>query len=220
MMPRMKNMEAYERYNIMPNLRLQQLRVAAVARELALALKADHELVTKAALLHDMGNIMKSDLTLFPPEFYGSEGVEYWERVKKEVGERYGADEHAATAAIAREIGAGEEILGMLDSMGFSKAESILNDGSVELQILEYADQRVAPYGITSMDERLREGHKRYKQRVESDYGEDDALFERNHAICTQIEAKLFAGLMITPDMLNEESLRGTIESLKHYKIV
>lgn len=220
MMPRMTIWEAYERYNIMPNLRLHQLRVAALARELAIACHADRELVTRAALLHDMGNIMKSDLMLFPPEFYGSEGIEYWEQVKREVGERYGDDEHAATAAIARELGASDEIIHMLDSMGFSKAGSILKEGTLELQILEYADQRVAPYGITSMDERLREGHERYKARAESDYGENNDLFEHNHALLKQLESKLFRDLMITPDMLTEESLSGTIESLKRYEIV
>ena len=85
MMPDMTIWEAYEAYRIMPNLRLHQLRVAAVARELAQALHADVELVTRAALLHDMGNIMKSDLTQFPPEFYGDEGLAYWEEVKAEL---------------------------------------------------------------------------------------------------------------------------------------
>lgn len=218
-MPRMTIWDAYEHYNIMPNLRLHQLRVAALARELALALKADHELVTKAALLHDMGNIMKSDLKVFPPDFYGDEGIEYWEKVKSEYGEKYGKDEHEATVSIARELGAGETVVAMLGSMGFSKAESILNEGSLELQILEYADQRVAPYGITSMEERLREGHERYKRRVDSDYGEDDQLFEHNRTMLKRLEAKLFEGLLITPDMLTEESLAGTIESLKGYQI-
>ncbi len=211
--------EIYDRYTIMPNLRLHQLRVAAVARELAFALKADAERVTRAALLHDMGNIMKSDLTQFPPEFYGTQGIEYWEQVKKECEAKYGKDEHEATAAIAREIGIGEDIVHMLDSMGFSKAESILHDGSLELQILEYADQRVAPYGIVSMDERLREGHDRYKRRVESDYGEDDRLFEHNHGLLKQLEAKLFGGLAIAPQMFTEESLKPTIEALKSYEI-
>lgn len=219
MMPGMKISEIYERYRIMPNLQLHQLRVASVARELGLALHADSELLTKAGLLHDMGNIMKSDLTQFPPEFYGNKSIEYWQSVKDDFGIRYGADEHIATAAIAREIGAGEEIIHLLDSMGFSKAEAILHEGSLELQILEYADQRVAPYGITSMTERLREGHQRYKARKESDYGEDDGLFEHNHAILCELEKKLFEGLLITPEMLNEESLKGTIESLKEYEI-
>jgi putative nucleotidyltransferase with HDIG domain len=216
----MTTWEAYETYRIMPNLRLHQLRVAALARELALALGADHDMVTKAGLLHDMGNIMKTDFTQFPPEFYGEKGIEYWQQVQKECGERYGADEHAASEAIVREIGVGDEVLQLVGAMGFSKAKQILAEGSLELQILEYADQRVAPQGIVSMNERLQEGHARYKKRVRSDYGKNDQQFEENYAVCQEIEKKLFAGLLITPEMLTEASLTSTIESLKDYQIV
>lgn len=220
MMPDMTIWEAYEAYRIMPNLRLHQLRVAAVARELALALHADAELVIRAALLHDMGNIMKSNFDQFPPEFYGEEGFAYWEGVKADCALRYGSDEHAATAAIAREIGVGEPIVKMLGGMGFSKAPSILETGSLELQILEYADQRVAPYGIVSMEERLREGHERYKAREHSEYGENDSIFQHNCELLRELEQKLFDGLKITPEMLSEGSLAKSIESLRDYVII
>lgn len=212
--------EAYETYRIMPNLRLHQLRVAAVAHALAIARGADVEMVTRAGLLHDMGNIMKTDFTQFPPDFYGDEDVSYWEAVKRECGEKYGPDEHTATAAIAREMGVGEDIVTLMDSMGFSKIESIFQNGTVELQILEYADQRVAPYGIVSMNERLREGHERYKSRVRTDYGENDGEFEKNHAILKGMEQRLFEGLSITPESLTEESLKDTMESLRSFEVV
>jgi putative nucleotidyltransferase with HDIG domain len=220
MIPDMTIWEAYEAYTIMPNLRLHQLRVAAVARTLAKARGADVEMVTRAGLLHDMGNIMKSDLTQFPPEFYGDKDESYWQAVKDECGLRYGMDEHTATAAIAREIGVEEKIVELIDSMGFSRAERVLREGSLELQILEYADQRVAPYGITSLTERLKEGHERYKNRVGSDYAEPDREFEKNHSLLIELEQRLFDGLSITPESLTEESLRDTMESLKTYVIV
>lgn len=211
--------EAYEHYHIMPNLRLHQLRVAAVARTLAEALGADRELVTHAGLLHDMGNIMKTDFTQFPAEFYGDNGLAYWEQVKADCGDRFGHDEHTATAAIARDIGVSKDIVEIMDAMGFSKAAQISEHGSLELQILEYADQRVAPHGIVSMEERLREGHARYKDRTRTEYGENDVEFHENAAHLKQMEQKLFASLLITPDMLNEESLTGMMESLRSYVI-
>lgn len=217
--PRMTIWEAYENYRIMPNLRLHQLRVAAVARTLAEALGADVELVTRAGLLHDMGNIMKSDFSQFPPEFYGDKGRVYWEGVKADCGERFGQDEHTATAAIARDMGVDENIVQLMDSMGFSKAAHIAKNGSVELQILEYADQRVAPNGIVSMDERLREGHARYKERPNAEYGENDAEFHAHCESLKRVEEKLFANLLITPEMLTEESLQGMMDFLRNYTI-
>ena len=211
--------DAYETYRIMPNLRLHQLRVAAVARTLAQALGADVDVVTKAGLLHDMGNIMKADFSQFPPEFYGDHDISYWQDVQADCACRFGADEHIATAAIARDIGVSENIIALMDGMGFSKSSHILNEGSLELQILEYADQRVAPYGIVSMMERLQEGHERYKARVRSDYGEDDRRFEENLETLQELERKLFSGLAITPSSLTEESLSSTMDSLRSFVI-
>ncbi len=212
--------EAYEKYSIMPNLRLHQLRVAAVARTLAEALGADSELVTRAALLHDMGNIMKSDFNQFPPEFYGEKGREYWEAVKADCGARFGLDEHSATAAIVRDLGIDESVVTLIDSMGFSRAQEVYTSGSIELQILEYSDQRVAPYGIVSMEERLAEGHKRYQERERTEYGHDDSEFDTNHEILKRLESKLFGGLPIAPESLTEASLKDTIESLTLYTII
>ncbi len=211
--------EIYEHYSIMPNLRLHQLRVAAIARTLAEALGADVELVTRAGLLHDMGNIMKTDFSQFPPEFYGDKGLEYWEGVKADCAQRFGHDEHSATAAIAREIGVSEGVVDIMSQMGFSKAERIVLQGSLELQILEYADQRVAPQGIVSMEERLREGHERYKERARTEYGESDRQFESNSAYLKQLEEKLFEGLLITPELLTEESLTAMMDFLRDYAI-
>ncbi len=218
-MPQMTIWEAYDRYHIMPNLKLHQLRVAAVARAIATARNADVELVTRAALLHDMGNIMKSDFNQFPPEFYGDKGREYWEGVKAECAAKFGTDEHAATSAIVRDMGVQEDVVTLIEGMGFSRAKEVLERGSLELQILEYADQRVAPYGVVSMEERLEEGHKRYQARDRTEYGDDDTEFNTNRELLRQIEAKLFEGLTITPGSLTEESLQTSIETLKNYKI-
>lgn len=218
MMPLMTAWEAYENYTIMPNLRLHQLRVAAVARVLALATGADADRCTKAGLLHDMGNIMKSDLTQFPPEFYGDRGVEYWEGVKEDT-RRFGADEHEATAAIARDMGVDETVIEIIDSMGFSKAPQILESGSLETCVLEYADQRVAPFGITSMKERLHEGRERYAKRRKADYGENDAAFDHSMYALEKLEERLFKGLTLKPSDLNEDDLRDLMDELRDYEV-
>jgi putative nucleotidyltransferase with HDIG domain len=212
--------EAYDRYKIMPNLRLHQMRVAAVARTLALALGIHHETVTRAGLVHDMGNIMKSDMSQFPEAFYAPEGRAYWENVKKDMGARFGTDEHSATGAILRDLGMDAEIIALISGMGFSKAEAIAAHGSPELRVLEYADQRVGPYGIVSMQERLHEGHERYKNRIRTEYGSNDTVFNKNRDILLSMERELFTHLPIRPESLTEHALKGTIESLRDYRII
>lgn len=219
-MPLMTIWDAYETYRIMPNLRLHQMRVAALARELAIALNADHELVTQVGLLHDMGNILKSDFSQFPPEFYGEKGVEYWEGVKREYAATYGTDEHAATETIAREIGVPSNVIDMINSMGFSKMPAILETGSRELQVIQYADLRVGPHGVTSLEERMNEGRARYVARSRAEFGENEAMFQTYRDVARTIEARLFEGLLIAPGMLTEESLTPVIESLREYVII
>lgn len=219
MMPGMKIWDVYEQYKIMPNLRLHQLRVASVARALAQERGADHELVTRAGLVHDMGNILKADFSVFPPDFFGDVGLAYWSDVKSDYAARYGSDEHTATIAIVHELGLSDAVATIVASMGFSKAGDVYEHGSLELQIIEYADQRVAPYGITSMETRLQEGRERYKKRAGSDYGTDDGQFENNLEILKRLEKQLFEGLTITPASITEESQKDTVELLRSYEI-
>ena len=61
-----------------------------------------------------MGNIIKSDLTVFP-EFREPEGLDYWQNVKDDYVKKYGTDHHAANAIIAREIGLVDRVVGRKD---------------------------------------------------------------------------------------------------------
>ena len=95
--------EIYAQYKIMPSLQLHQLRMAAVAKLTFCNCKklVNERDVILACLFHDMGNILKFDLTKFP-EFTQPEGIEYWESVKDEYRKKYGTDQHVATEAVAR----------------------------------------------------------------------------------------------------------------------
>src|SRR3954471_17109842 len=109
--------EIYSKYKIMPALQQHQLRVAAVAAIICDSLPGiDKEAVITACLFHDMGNIIKSDLSYFP-EFTKPEGIVYWGKVKQDYIRKYGRDEHTATIAIAKEIGLPEKVMNCLDAI-------------------------------------------------------------------------------------------------------
>lgn len=209
--------EIYAHYRIMPNLQLHQLRVAAVARMIGTLRNAEIDLLVRAGLLHDMGNILKADLSLFPTEFYGDRDRTYWEAVKESFG-TYGRNEHEATLSIVRELNQPERVIGLIEGMGFSKAKDILETGSLELRILEYADQRVSPYGVTSMRERLEEGRARY-MRVHAPVLNNDAVFETSFQACVDLEKLLFRDLALSPSDINEESIQPAIQELRGYQL-
>ena len=212
--------EIYEKYNIMPALQLHQLRVAAVAKlicgNFTKPLNANE--VILVCLFHDMGNIIKSDLSVFP-EFLEPEGREYWEKVKAEYAKKYGTDQHAASQMIAREIELSETVAGYIGLIGFSHALEILEGDSFEKKICEYSDMRVGPHGVLSLEDRIAEGRKRYIARKgDVSTGWKDR-FERLSGIEKKLEKQIFAETTIVPEDINDEAVAPLIEELQNYPV-
>ena len=203
----------------MPQLAMHQLRVAAVAYTITQAIFEpihDEELIS-ACLIHDMGNILKFDLSIFP-ETLEPQGRDYWEGVTEEFRTKYGPDEHVATLAIAREIGVSERTLNIVDKVGFSMAVENEHAGSFEAKIACYADMRVAPQGIVSLAERLAEGERRYALRA--DRKKDDATLAAGARALESIERQIFARASDKPEDITALSCEKYIPMLKKYHIV
>jgi HD domain len=151
----------------MQNLQEHQLRVAAVAQLVCDSIEGFTETkdVVAACLLHDMGNIIKFDLTYFP-EFVQPEGLEHWQKVKDEFVLKYGDDEHIATEHIAREVMASKSTLDFVDNVGFRKLPITEAGTSLGQKICAYADMRVGPKGVLSIEKRTTDLRVRYEGRV------------------------------------------------------
>ena len=151
----------------MPQLAMHQLRVAAVAQQICAHIKesVNADLVIAACLLHDMGNILKFDLSQFP-EFLQPEGAEYWQKVKDDYAQKYQTtDDHAATLAIVQEIGAPKRVGELVGIVGFVYGSANAETSDYDRKICAYADMRVGPHGILSLEERLMESAKRYSNQ-------------------------------------------------------
>lgn len=209
--------EIYEKYRIMPNLQLHQLRVAAVAKVLAdaMTLPIDKDIPVRAALFHDMGNIIKSDLTLFP-QFSEPEGRVHWESVKDDFIKRYGSDAHHANNVIAHEIHLPAEVVEIIEDSGFSNMQKILASDSFEIKIFEYADIRVGPFGVLSVVERLREARARYQADYKrKTYYETNDNFEALAEAAQGIEGQISEYSTIKPTDITDETVAPYIEMLR-----
>ncbi len=196
---------------------MHQMRVAAVAKFIVDNLQApvDADNIVQAALFHDTGNIIKSDLALFP-EFTKPEGLAYWEKVKREYIEKYGSDEHLATIAIARDIGLGARALQLIENVGFGKMLLIRDSDDLEGKVVEYADMRVAPHGVVGIAERVREGAVRYAG-TKSGFSSSKYI-ELTEAL-KAVEKEVFARSKIKPEDVTGDSVRSVIEELKNYEL-
>lgn len=180
--------------------------------------KTDTENIVSACLLHDMGNILKSDFSFFP-EVWKEKGIPYWQGVKEDFQKRYGKNEDDATYAIAKEIGVSEKTYEYILSLGFSKMCAILGSGDLSKEITAYSDARVYPYGVVSVDERLRDGKKRYANSKHHAIANRD-MFEKNCACLYEMEKDIFGRTTITPESINSENINPLLEELRKFKIV
>ena len=211
--------ELYRQYNIMPSLQLHQLRVAAVGKTICDNFKQPINTrdVILACLFHDMGNIIKSDLTYFP-QFVEPEGVEYWGKVKADFIAKYGAEHHRANVAIVKEISIPASAVALIDSIGFSKVGDVVADPSYERKVLQYADMRVGPHGVLPLVQRLREGRERYtKTRTARTYHESDKEFEKLLQTAITLEKQISSRTVLAVQEITDATIGDTVEELRKY---
>lgn len=222
----MNILEIYKQYKIPPNLQEHQLRVAAVGSIISdnINVEVDKNNLVKACLLHDMGNIIKFDLTIFL-EFLEPEGIDYWRKVKDEFIDQYGEDEHVATYSIMKELGVSEKVERLVKASGFSKAESLYKSENFAEKIVFYSDARVTPHGIGTLSQRLEDGTKRYVKNqqskgVKTEQGRKNAkwdldLFNRLSEFVRKLEVQIFSESNINPEDINNDTVEKVIPKLR-----
>lgn len=212
----MKITEIYTEYKIFPLLQKHMLRVAAVAKMICdnSDLKLDANKIVTTCLLHDMGNIIKADLKYFKDL---ENELSYWESVKGDFIQKYGANEHVATMKIIKEIGVGNGIPELSDANRFSLICKNKDSSDVEIKIIHYADGRVGPYGVLSYQERMEEAGKRYAGRGRSEFEEEERLKLVNCG--KEIEDQIFSHCKIKPEDITDEAIAPLIEELKEFVI-
>ena len=157
-----------------------------------------------------MGNMAKiSDNEIEDEEF---------RRIRKEYIDKYGRDSHKINLIIAKEEGLKDYEIEIIDKKSSKRTEETLNLERYDVKILLYSDQRVAPYGVTSLKERLEEVKKRYRNILSSVWSNEE---QANNLInCfLGIEKQIIEHCSISPKDINDESIKKYIEKLKEYEI-
>jgi len=201
----------------MPNLALHQLRVAAVASLIcdSLMVEVDKDSITKACLLHDMGNIIKFRLDHFP-ELNEPEGLDYWQSVRYDFILKYGNDEHQASLKIATELGLSPLVLDLINCVDSASVEIIALEDDFNKKICLYSDNRVSPHGVVSAEEHSLDAKERYKNHPHA-FSEESRLFFNQNLF--EIENQLFSQLNLKPEEINDEKIERIIEKMKDFSI-
>lgn len=209
--------DIYREYNIMPILAIHQIRVASVALMICenIEIDLDKDSIIKACLLHDIANIIKFDLTYFP-EHNEPQGIDYWNDIKNWYIEKYGNDEHKASLIVVKELGFSDYIAHLVDIVEPDSIEKIREEDNFAEKICLYADNRVTPHGVVSIEERNNEARKRYENHpLGFDENERD-FFMKN---LREIENQIFSRCKIKPEDVNDENTQKYIDELKNFSI-
>ncbi|MFA6999872.1 MAG: HD domain-containing protein [Candidatus Paceibacterota bacterium] len=216
----MKNIiDIYKEYKIMPNLVMHQIRVAAVAMQIceSLDIEIKKESIVKACLLHDMGNIIKFNL-IQTQLVFGFSDLEIKDAiiVQNEFIQKYGTNEHKASLKIGKELGVSDYVLDLIDSVDSSATEILVVNDDFNKKICMYADGRVTPHGVFSIQERSREAKERYKNHPNKFDEESRLHFNKNLG---SVEQQIFSHTKIKPEDINDESIKNYLEKLQSYFI-
>jgi len=199
-------------------LQLHQLKVAGVASIICdnFDKPLDKNSIIAACLLHDMGNILKFNFDIFSDEFFAPEGKDYWMKVKEEFRQKYGDDEHEATRLILENIKVNQSIKDLTNYIGFSQVGSLVKQNNFNKKIRLYADCRVSPFGITSLDKRMEEGSKRYVVQKGKFSAEE---FGNLANFAKKLEQQIFEHCKIKPESIIDENVNPLIQELKRVEI-
>ncbi len=211
--------DIYTKYQIMPSLQLHMLRVTGVSVIISehMQQKVQKKDIITACLLHDMGNILKFNLDLFP-DFLQPEGKEYWQKIKDSFAKKYGTDEHEATIQIVKEIGVEERIIELIDAFTFSEADKNAKSNDLERMICTYSDMRVEPQKVVSLEDRLRDGRKRFKLNKKHIVDDED-FFNIMAKSLMHMEETIFSYTDITPEDITDEKVKPYIQKLRAFDI-
>lgn len=209
--------EVYQKFGIPPNLQEHMLRVWAVVDFLEkhwLGEKVDWEMTKKAALLHDLGNMVKFDFDKHP-EFLGEEqkNIDFWRKAKEDLVAKYGADDHEATRKMLQDIGIDELLTETILSKSFGRSVATVESDNWPLKILYYADLLTLPSGIGTLEDRMADVRNRmpkYTQRPD---------FEDLVAACRQIESQIQANLTVPVSEITNETIKIDWEVLKRTEV-
>lgn len=229
----MNILEIYKKYQIMPQLAEHQLRVAAVAelvcasfdrgttRNLSrndLETIIDRNSIVAACLLHDMGNILKFDFSKTKSVLNLEIDVEFWEKVKEEYRQKYGADEHQAALNIAKDIGVTPRVIKLIDCIGFDTGQTNAETKDFSKKICAYSDMRVGPMGIIGLEDRLADLRVRYDNKFHMMGGSEEKRTEFENCL-REIERQIFEHCNIKPEDITEVAIAGIKEKLKAFEI-
>ena len=218
----------YSDYKIPLNIQLHMLRTACVAEQIMDCTneKVDREAVISVMLIHDTGNIAKMSFNKeYLPMLVGKEKgqIEELKERQKEFIKKYGEDDLEINIRIGKEIGIGKRELFLMNNKSLKSVCATAAGNDLELMLCSYADFRVGPFGVISIEERLEDARNRYLRMGKILYRDvkiNDEIFSKWVNCSISLEQKIFEKTSILPTDINDESIKKYMDKYKAYDLL
>ncbi len=151
--------EIYKKFDIPNNLVHHMMTVALVVKFIQTnwtGKQLDWDQLIKAALLHDLGNIVKFDMDKYP-ELMKEEvsRIDYWKKIQKKIIKKYGTNDHLATEKMLNKVNIEQSITKLILDKSFGNVIKVVNGNDWYAKILLFADLKVGPTKIMLVKERI-----------------------------------------------------------------
>jgi putative nucleotidyltransferase with HDIG domain len=195
--------ELWDEHHVPNNVRKHSEQVAKVAVFLAKKLKekgihVDVGLAERSALLHDMTRSANFEDPEKHPEAT-MEDIDFWKQLK----EKYGEIHHGESAADLLQDKY-PEVAEVIRGHTIDNVKDSLLDGTWEMKILSYSDNRVVHDRIVSFKGRVEDARKRhgyFYDKLKKETGID--YFKICMGNIKKVEKEIFEKLDITPEDVN-----------------
>ncbi len=212
--------QIYKSYNTPRNMQEHMVRAAAIGNQICDSWKGPEikkDDIIAVLLIHDLGNVVKMDLERKEGlDLLGSEAgrVDFWKRIKKNMVEKYGSDDHIVSERIAEELKVSPRVRDILKKKIFMNNEETAGSKDWDVKIAAYSDQRSGPCGVLTLDERFKDLKRRYAKSANKNL--DDPKIDAFIRCAFMIEKQVLSNTDITSVDINDISIDKYVKILRH----
>ncbi len=202
-------------YTILPNLKKHLLDVAAITYLISNNwIGNETPFLTpeaiKAALLHDVGNMAKSKTSSVSEYLHVSpEELKIWQAKLEQFHQKYGTDDHKVTDMLLNKLNVDTKIREAIQKKSFGNIITNYKGEDWLVKLISYADLRINPEGIVSVQERLdyiKDRYPKYSERVD---------FNEMCKAALNLEKKIQHLTSLDLNSINEDALDSVIKDRK-----
>jgi hypothetical protein len=205
--------ELYSQLPLPQLLQTHMLRVAKVGNWLVKNWSGpefDTQLLRRTILVHDLGNLVKFDLTPSAKiKLLTDAEITHWRKVQAELIVKYGRDTDQVTISLLKtcNLDGGDVVATEIAKHTSQGLEDAVRENDWVQKLFAYSDFRVGPYGVLSLQQRFADLAERYQNR-EVEWGDPEWVASRLQLYLT-MEQQISKQLSVSLDELTDQALQA-----------